>query len=218
MRSTVSESSHVGRRRFLKYAAGAVLAVAAAAAGYNALFPSPSAPTTSPATTTPSILPASTTSIVEVGVGLTSQAFGDSERIPSKYTCDGKGISPPMSWSGAVKGIRSYALIMEDLDAPMGKFTHWVIFNIPATENGLQENVETTGSLSNGAIQGRNDFGKIGYGGPCPPSDTHRYVFHLYALDTLLNLQEGATKQDVLNAMKGHILTEAELTGLYGRG
>jgi Raf kinase inhibitor-like YbhB/YbcL family protein len=219
MRLIVSESSRAGRRRFLKYVAGAFVAAAAAAAGYNALAPSPpSSPTTLAPPTTATTSPAPMTSTAEVRIGLTSQAFGDGERIPSRYTCDDKGISPPISWNGAAKGTRSYTLIMEDLDAPMGTFTHWVIFNIPATETGLEEDVETTGSPSNGAIQGRNDFGEIGYGGPCPPSGVHRYILHLYVLDTLLNLQEGATKQDVLNAMKGHILAEAELTGLYSRG
>jgi Raf kinase inhibitor-like YbhB/YbcL family protein len=153
-----------------------------------------------------------------VRMGLTSQAFGDGERIPSKYTCDGPDISPPIGWSGAANGTRSYVLIMEDLDAHPARFTHWMIFNIPASETGLQENIPATGSLSNGAKQGRNDFGKIGYGGPCPPSGTHHYVFRLYALDALLNLQPGATKQDVLDAMKGHILAETELTGLYSKG
>jgi Raf kinase inhibitor-like YbhB/YbcL family protein len=149
---------------------------------------------------------------------VTSQAFKSGEPIPSKYACDGEDVSPPVAWSGAPQQTRSYALIVDDIDAPTGEFTHWVIFNMVAAETSLQGGVPTVGTLSNGAIQGRNGFGKIGYAGPCPPSGTHRYVFHLYALDTLLNLQAGVSKHDVLEAMKGHVLAEAELTGLYSRG
>jgi Raf kinase inhibitor-like YbhB/YbcL family protein len=152
-----------------------------------------------------------------MGLMLMSQAFKNGEPIPSKYACDGEDISPPISWSGAPQQTRSYALIVDDVDTPMGKFTHWVIFNIPAVESSLEEGVPTVGTLSNGATQGRNGFGKIGYGGPCPPSGTHRYVFHLYALDTLLSVQAGITEHDVLEAMKGHVLAEGELTGLYSR-
>jgi Raf kinase inhibitor-like YbhB/YbcL family protein len=152
-----------------------------------------------------------------MGLMVMSQAFKNGEPIPSKYACDGEDISPPISWSGAPQQTRSYALIVDDIDAPMGKFTHWVIFNIPAVESSLEEGVPTVGTLSNGATQGRNGFGQIGYGGPCPPSGTHRYVFHLYALDTLLSLQASFTERDVLEAMKGHVLAEGELAGLYSR-
>ena len=208
------------RRSFLKYAAGAVVLGAAAAAGFYFVTPRPAPTSTTSAATTAFSSPLATvsTSQSRTGLTLTSEAFGDGERIPSKYTCDGENVSPPTVWSGAPNETRSYALIMDDIDAPAGRFTHWVIFNIPVTANRLEENVPAVETLPNGAKQGRNGFGKIGYGGPCPPSGTHRYVFHLYALDTLLNLQPGATKQDVLNAMKGHTLAEAELTGLYGRG
>jgi Raf kinase inhibitor-like YbhB/YbcL family protein len=152
-----------------------------------------------------------------MGLIVMSQAFKNGEPIPSMYACDGEDVSPPISWSGAPQQTRSYGLIVDDIDAPMGKFAHWMIFNIPAAESSLEERVPTLGTLSNGAIQGRNGFDKIGYAGPCPPSGTHRYVFHLYALDTLLSVQAGFVEHDVLEAMKGHVLAEGELTGLYSR-
>jgi len=153
----------------------------------------------------------------EIIMEIASLAFKGGERIPAKYTCDGEDVSPPLSWSGAPKGTKTYALIVDDPDAPVGVFTHWVIFNIPASEGGLPENTPKKDKLPNGAVQGRNDFGRRGYGGPCPPSGTHRYQFHLYALDTQLALPPGATKRDVLKAMEGRILAKAELTGLYSR-
>jgi len=151
------------------------------------------------------------------GMVLTSSAVQDGGRIPSRYTCVGDGISPPLAWSGVPTGTKSVALIIDDPDAPRGVFTHWVIFNIPASDSGLSENVPTIGVLPNGATQGSNGGGKIGYTGPCPPSGTHHYVFHLYALDTQLKLQAGATKQDLLTAMTGRILGEAQLIGLYSK-
>jgi Raf kinase inhibitor-like YbhB/YbcL family protein len=215
----VREEKRAERRRFLKYTASAIVVAAAAVGGYYALT-SPAAPQTTttapPITLTPRI--SERTTEVRVALMVTSQAFKSGEPIPSKYTCDGEDVSPPISWSGANEQTRSYALIVDDLDAPMGAFTHWVIFNIPAADSSLQEGVPTLGTLSNGAVQGRNGFGKIGYGGPCPPSGTHRYVFHLYALDMLLSLQAGASEGDALQAMKGHILADGELTGLYSRG
>ena len=153
----------------------------------------------------------------QVSMVLTSPVFQEGGRIPSKYSCDMDGVSPPLAWVGVPKGAKSVALIVDDPDAPRGIFTHWVIFNIPASENRLPENVPANGTLPNGAIQGNNGRGKIGYTSPCPPSGTHHYVFHLYALDTQLNLQAGATKQDLLAAITGHILAEAQLTGLYSR-
>ncbi len=118
--------------------------------------------------------------------------------------------------TGAPKETKSFVLIVEDPDAPRGTFTHWIIFNVPATETGLPENVPS-GTLSNGAVQGRNDAGTIGYTGPCPPSGTHHYIFHLYAVDIILGLSSGATKQDVLASIQGHILAQVDLTGLYDR-
>jgi Raf kinase inhibitor-like YbhB/YbcL family protein len=176
-------------------------------------------PTTS-TTLTSAATPAASEGTTEVGMGLTvmSQAFKSGESMPRKYACGGEDVSPPISWSGRPERTESYVLIVSDLDAPMGTFTHWVIFNIPAQDSSLQEGVPSVETLSNGAIQGRNGFGKIGYAGPCPPSGAHRYVFHLYALDTLLSLEAGVTEHDVLDAMKGHVLAEAELTGIYSRG
>jgi hypothetical protein len=152
-----------------------------------------------------------------VGLVLTSAVFRDGGRIPSTYTCDGIGISPPLAWSGTPNGTKSIALIVDDPDAPRGIFTHWVIFNIPATDNSLQENASATGNMPTGATQGSNSGGRIGYTSPCPPSGTHHYLFHLYALDMQLTIRAGATKQDLLTAIAGHILAEAQLTGLYSR-
>lgn len=148
---------------------------------------------------------------------LTSSAFKQDGRIPVMYTCDGRDVSPPLSWSGAPSGVKTYALIVDDPDAS-SLFTHWVIFNIPGDSMGLPENVPKDGTLDNGAVQGKNHFGKIGYGGPCPPAGKpHRYMFHLYALDTALSLKPGASREDVLSAIKGHVLANGELTGIYGR-
>jgi Raf kinase inhibitor-like YbhB/YbcL family protein len=151
------------------------------------------------------------------GMTLTSSAFNNGEQIPTKYGCDGEKISPPLAWANAPAGTRSFLLIVDDPDAPRGTFTHWVIFNIPASVTSLPEDVPTNPTLSNGATQGQNGAGRIGYTSPCPPSGTHRYMFQLYALDTQLTLAPGATKQDVLDAMQGHIIGQTILTGLYTR-
>lgn len=148
---------------------------------------------------------------------LTSSAFSNNGMIPSQYTCDGKDISPPLRWNNPPAKTKSFALINDDPDAPMGTWVHWVIWNIPASAIELKENVEKIGELAGGAKQGMTDFGRVGYGGPCPPSGTHRYFFKLYALDSLLNLAAGARKEELLKAMKGHILAEAQLIGLYKR-
>lgn len=146
-----------------------------------------------------------------------SSAFTNNGTIPSLYTCDGKDISPPLHWSNAPAGTKSFALINEDPDAPMGTWVHWLVWNIPATVSELKENVEKKGELADGTRQGMTDFGRVGYGGPCPPSGTHRYFFKLYALDTLLTLPVGAKKEELLKAMNGHILAEAQLVGTYQR-
>ncbi len=148
---------------------------------------------------------------------LTSPAFEEGGKIPPQYTCDGKDISPPLQWSEVPAGTKSFALICDDPDAPMGTWVHWVIFNIPDSVRQLPEAVPTTEHLKDGSMQGTNDFKRSGYGGPCPPGGTHRYYFKLYALDTVLNLKAGATKAQLLEAMKGHILAEAQLMGKYGR-
>ena len=146
-----------------------------------------------------------------------SQAFAPGELIPSTYTCDGRDISPPLGWTDPPVGTKSFALISDDPDAPMGTWVHWVIWNIPAAARSLEENQPKKDSLPSGARQGTTDFRRIGYGGPCPPSGTHRYFFKLYALDAALGLDAGATKKEVLRAAEGHILAEAQLIGRYGR-
>ena len=149
---------------------------------------------------------------------LTSPAFRNGEVIPKRYTCEGLDISPPLNWSGYPSETKSFVLIVEDPDAPGGVFTHWIAYNIPADVNELKEGLEKVEKLPSGIMQGVNDFGRIGYGGPCPPpGKPHRYVFKLYALDVVLDLKPGASKDEVLKAMSGHILAEATLTGLYSR-
>jgi Raf kinase inhibitor-like YbhB/YbcL family protein len=137
--------------------------------------------------------------------------------IPKRFTCDGEDLSPPLSWSGLPAGTRSLALICDDPDAPVGTWDHWVLFNIPATVTGLPENVPAKASLDDGSVHGNNSWGRPGYGGPCPPGGTHRYFFKLYALDTELNLKTGATKSQLVKAMEGHILDQAQLMGKYRR-
>jgi Raf kinase inhibitor-like YbhB/YbcL family protein len=148
---------------------------------------------------------------------LKSQAFAAGEMIPAKYTCDGQDISPPLRWSDPPAGTIEFALISDDPDAPVGTWVHWVMWNIPANASALDENLPKTASLPNGTKQGTTDFRRIGYGGPCPPSGTHRYYFKLYALDTALNLPASTIKKDLEKAMQGHILGQAELMGTYRR-
>jgi len=148
-------------------------------------------------------------SLVEGGsaMELTSPAFTNQGFIPRKFTCQGEDVNPPLVISNIPSGAKSLALVVDDPDAPMGTWVHWVVFDIPIV-NRIEEN----NSLGK---EGINDFGRKRYGGPCPPSGTHRYFFKIYALDTLLNLKEGITKEELENAMQGHILAEAQLVGLY---
>ena len=148
---------------------------------------------------------------------ITSSVFKDGGLIPSKYTCDGDDISPPLRWEGVPEGAQSVALICDDPDAPMGTFVHWVLFNLPAEVKGLAEGVPADKTLPNGGVQGVTDFGRVGYGGPCPPSGTHRYFFKIYALDTKLDLPAGSRKSQLLKAMEGHILAQGQLVGKYKR-
>ena len=148
---------------------------------------------------------------------LKSSAFTAGEMIPQKYTCDGPDVSPPLSWSDVPAGAKSLALIADDPDAPMGTWVHWVAWNIPPNARGLEEGVPKKDSLPNGLKQGTTDFRSIGYGGPCPPSGTHRYFFKLYALDTSLNLPPSTTKKDLEKAIQGHLLQQVELMGKYAR-
>jgi Raf kinase inhibitor-like YbhB/YbcL family protein len=146
-----------------------------------------------------------------------SQAFAQGSLIPAKHTCDGADVSPPLAWSGAPAGTKSFALISDDPDAPVGTWVHWVMWNIPAEARALEENVPKKDTLPNGARQGTTDFKRIGYGGPCPPSGTHRYYFKLYALDAALDLQASTTWKVLEKTMQGHILAQAELMGTYRR-
>ncbi len=152
-----------------------------------------------------------------MGFKLESPAFDHGGRIPRKYTCDGEEISPPLEWSGAPAGTRSFALICDDPDAPMGTWVHWVLYDLPSDTSSLPEGLPNQREFSNGAKSGKNSWGKYGYGGPCPPSGVHRYFFRLYALDTKLGLEPGAGAGRLRRAMEGHVLAKAELMGKYGR-
>lgn len=148
---------------------------------------------------------------------LHSPVFENGRHIPALFTHDGDNISPPLHWSGAPEDTQSFALIVDDPDAPSGIFTHWVIYNLPAAMQALDREVPEGGRYGSQALQGRNDFDGIGYGGPKPPYGEHRYVFTLYALDTVLDLQQGISKDQLLEAMEGHILDKAQLVGLYAK-
>lgn len=150
-------------------------------------------------------------------IRVTSTAFADGAMIPAKYTCDGANVSPPLAWTNIPTGAKTVALICDDPDAPARVWVHWVLYDLPANVASLPEAVPPDKQLGSGAKQGSSDFGKIGYGGPCPPSGTHRYFFKLYALDTELPLAPGATKPQLIEAMKGHILAEGQLVGKYSR-
>ena len=142
---------------------------------------------------------------------LTSTAFIHNGQIPSEFTCDGADLSPPLSISDVPANAKSFVLIMDDPDAPVGTWDHWIVFNIPSSAKEIPKGTEPNGA------DGRNSWGRSGYGGPCPPSGTHRYFFKLYALDTMLNLPEGSAKKDIEKAMQGHIVAKTELMGTYKR-
>jgi Raf kinase inhibitor-like YbhB/YbcL family protein len=150
---------------------------------------------------------------------LTSSAFGGGAEIPKKHTCEGPDVSPALAWSDPPEKTRGFALICDDPDAPAGTWVHWVLYDLPAAARGLPEGVPRSDRLESGARQGTNDFGRIGYGGPCPPRGHgfHRYFFKLYALDAPSGLAPGATKAELERAMKGHVLAHAELMGRYQR-
>ncbi len=150
-------------------------------------------------------------------IKIKSSAFENEDMIPSKYTCDGNDISPPLQWDAIPDGTKSIALISDDPDAPMGTWVHWVLFNLPADTTELTENIPPDENLPGGTGQGTNDFRRIGYGGPCPPGGTHRYFFKIYALDAELDLAAGARKKDLLKAMEGHIVGQGQLIGKYKR-
>ncbi len=146
---------------------------------------------------------------------LTSDAFASGQSIPAKYSCIGKNISPALTWTEFPTGTQSFALIVDDPDAPMGTWVHWVMYNIPATTSSLPENFSAAGNAN--ILAGKNSSNHQSYDGPCPPSGTHRYFFKLYALDSTLSLSTGASKEQLLNAMKGHILAQAELMGTFSK-
>jgi len=150
-------------------------------------------------------------------IKVTSTAFQQNQAIPRGYTCDGSNVSPPLEWTGVPKSAKTLAIIADDPDAPAGTWVHWVLYNLPADKIGIIENTPMTETLSGGGMQGMNDFRKIGYGGPCPPSGSHRYFFKLYALDSELPLQPRATKADLEKAMQEHVVAQGELMGTYRR-
>ncbi len=153
----------------------------------------------------------------KMDIEITSTAFNEGGMIPTKYTCDGPDISPPLAWSSVPENTVSIALICDDPDAPVGTWVHWVLFNLPPEIKELPENLPTKEILSNGAKQGRNGSRRIGYSGPCPPGGTHRYYFKIYALNTKLDLEPGVEKKELVEAMEGHILAEGQLMGRYQR-
>jgi len=149
---------------------------------------------------------------------ISSLSFTNGGDISKKFTCDGPDVSPQLAWSNAPKDAVSFALLVDDPDAPVGNWNHWAMWNIPAASNGLPEGVQKNGRLTDGSVQGTNDFRKIGYNGPCPPAGKpHRYYFKLYALDTKLELKTEAGKKELEAAMKEHIRAQAEWMGKYQR-
>jgi Raf kinase inhibitor-like YbhB/YbcL family protein len=149
---------------------------------------------------------------------ISSTAFREGESIPMRFTCKGENASPALSWTEPPNGTRSFALIVEDPDAPGGIWTHWVVYNLPGQLRRMPGNIAKQDQVPGGGLQGLNSFGNTGYGGPCPPpGDAHRYYFRLYALDAMLSLQPGAKRQDVLATAKGHILGETRLMGRFKR-
>ncbi len=154
-----------------------------------------------------------------MSIALTSDAFANGQSIPVKYSCVGKNISPALAWNEPPAGTQSFALIVDDPDAPFGTWVHWVLYNIPASTRSLQEDFPIAGKNvdPNAIYVGKNSSGKMGYDGPCPPSGTHRYFFKLYALDATLSLLPGAAKEQLLKEMEGHILAQGELMGTFSK-
>lgn len=150
---------------------------------------------------------------------ITSRAFDDGEPIPRVHTCDAEDRSPPLQWRDAPSGTSGFALVVDDPDAPAGTWVHWVVYRIPAGWTELPEGTDASDLSGEGILEGENDFGDVGYGGPCPPPGRpHRYVFTLYALDAHPDLEPGASKAELLAAIEGHVLERARLVGTYRRG
>ena len=188
------------------------------------LFPTVEASATATLTVTPATAPQATATPTPPQAGeaasfaLVSPAFGEGGTIPTIYTCDGQDISPALRWRDAPEGTESVALICDDPDAPGGSWVHWIIYDVPVSAGSLPEAVPSTPHLAGGGRQGRNSWARIGYGGPCPPSGVHRYVFRLFALDTFLGLTpEEVNQQVLLDAISDHVLGEAVLIGTYQR-
>jgi Raf kinase inhibitor-like YbhB/YbcL family protein len=148
---------------------------------------------------------------------ISSGAFANGSMIPSQYTCDGVNISPPLQWSGLPAAAKTFALIVDDPDAPAKTWVHWVVYDLPANATQLTENIGQAKTLGSGGKQGTNDFKRIGYGGPCPPSGTHRYFFKLYAVDIETSLPPGATNDELLKTIEGHVVAQGEIIGKYKR-
>ncbi len=148
---------------------------------------------------------------------LTSTAFTEGDPIPTKYTCDGQDVSPPLRWKDPPEGTQSFALINDDPDAPAGTWVHWVLYNVPGSTLSLPEAVPSDADLPDGSRHGQNSWGRSDYGGPCPPGGTHRYIFKLYALDADLELAAGASKDELLSVMEGHVLASTQTMGVYSR-
>jgi Raf kinase inhibitor-like YbhB/YbcL family protein len=148
---------------------------------------------------------------------LSSPAFQAEEPIPTRFACDAEDLSPELGWGDPPEGTQSFVLIMDDPDAPVGTWVHWVLFNIPGAQRGLSEGISPEAEFADGSLHGENSWGNLGYGGPCPPSGTHRYFFKLYAIDFMLDLPSGASKAQVMDAIEGHVLAESELMGIYTR-
>lgn len=147
-----------------------------------------------------------------------SAAFKQGGEIPKRFTCEGEDLSPALRWTHPPRGTLSFVLIAEDPDAPSGTWVHWVVYDLPARVHELPDGVPKQAEIPGGGVQGRNDFGRLGYGGPCPPpGSAHHYFFKLYALDTTLNLRAGAEKEEVISSAKGHVLGEAQFMGWFKR-
>lgn len=176
----------------------------------------PIVPTATPTpvtpTATPTLTPTPAPTATPAPFILTSSAFADGASMPAKYTCDGENVSPPLSWVGVPRNAKSLVLMMEDPDAVVATFTHWILFDIPATSNGLVENVKGVGK------NGLNSAKRITYVGPCHPAGVHRFVFQLYALDLeTLGLSEGISRTEIEKAMSGHIIAKLQIIGLSGK-
>jgi Raf kinase inhibitor-like YbhB/YbcL family protein len=169
------------------------------------------------AASTPNTTILATATEVTMPIQLTSDAFAHEGPIPVQYACTGEDSSPALSWNEPPEGTQSFALIMDDPDAPAGTWVHWVLFNIPASARGLSEAIPSGETLPDGSMHGENSSGNLGYNGPCPPSGTHHYFFKLYALDETLGLSAGADKGELLQAMEGHILAQDELMGTFSK-